>query len=196
MTLIDSRPGIKAAMDELSARTGATIDSDLVVTRLGPPLETELAHWFDEADVPATADLYRSLYADFAVPRVEAMPGAYAAFDAVRALGGRIAVITAKNEPDAVRHLDHLGLRADTVRGRAWRAGKADALRDLGAIAYVGDHAHDMEAAVLAEVPGLAVLTGPSSRAELEAAGAAYVVPSLSELPEVLDAVWTAGLVA
>ena len=38
MTLIDSRPGIAAAFAELSARTGVAIDTDQVVSRLGPPL--------------------------------------------------------------------------------------------------------------------------------------------------------------
>ncbi|WP_262848396.1 HAD family hydrolase [Mumia quercus] len=190
MTLIDSRPGIKAVMEELAARTGVAIDSDLVVSRLGPPLETELAHWFPAAAVPSVADLYRSLYADIAVARVTALPGARAVFDAVHARGGRTAVVTAKNGPDARRHLEHLGLVVDDVRGRAWRSGKADALRDLGAVAYVGDHVHDMEAASLASIPGVGVATGPCSPRELADAGAALVVDSLDELVGRLDLVW------
>lgn len=190
MTLIDSRPGIKAVMDELATRTGVAIDSDLVVSRLGPPLETELAHWFPPAVVDAVADLYRSLYADIAVARVTPLPGARAVFDAVHERGGRTAVITAKNGPDARRHLEHLGLVADDVRGRAWRTGKADALRDLGAVAYVGDHVHDMEAASLASIPGVGVATGPCSPHELADAGATYVVESLDDLARRLDLVW------
>ena len=38
MTLIDSRPGIRACYQALSERTGTYIDADLAVTRLGPPL--------------------------------------------------------------------------------------------------------------------------------------------------------------
>ncbi|WP_308289430.1 HAD family hydrolase [Mumia sp. zg.B17] len=196
MTLIDSRPGIKAVYDELAARTGVAIDSDLVVSRLGPPVEVELGHWFAASDVPEMADLYRALYPDLAIERVRPLPGAAVAFEAVRARGARLAVITAKNTADAARHLDHLGLRADEVRGRAWRSGKADALRELGAVAYVGDHVHDMEAAQLAGVPGLAVSTGPCTPAELAAAGASRVVGSLEELPAVLDAVWPPRAVA
>ncbi|KAA1423114.1 HAD family hydrolase [Mumia zhuanghuii] len=187
MTLIDSRPGIQAVYDEISTRTGVEIDSSLVVSRLGPPVEVELANWFAHDAVDAMADLYRSLYPGIAIARIEALPGAYDALAAVRARGGRVAVITAKNARDAAAHLDHLGLHADEVRGRAWRAGKADALGELGAEAYVGDHVHDMEAAGLAGVPGVGVTTGPSSRTELEAAGAAAVVGSLAELAHVLD---------
>ena len=38
MTLVDTRPGIKRVWDELSVLTGVVIDSDLAVSRLGPPL--------------------------------------------------------------------------------------------------------------------------------------------------------------
>jgi phosphoglycolate phosphatase len=59
MTLIDSRPGIRACYLELSERTGTYIDADLAITRLGPPLAEELAHWFPGDEIPAMADLYR-----------------------------------------------------------------------------------------------------------------------------------------
>ncbi len=66
MTLVDSRPGIAAAFRVLVAKTGVPIDIDLVVNRLGPPLETELAHWFPADEVPAAAGLYRAVYPDHA----------------------------------------------------------------------------------------------------------------------------------
>ena len=43
MTLIDSRPGVHATICALVAETGVLIDPDVVVARLGPPLEQELA---------------------------------------------------------------------------------------------------------------------------------------------------------
>ena len=46
MTLIDTRPGIAAVWDALSAETGVPIDSAAAVSRLGPPLSEELALWF------------------------------------------------------------------------------------------------------------------------------------------------------
>jgi phosphoglycolate phosphatase len=46
LTLLDSRAGIRAALDALSAETGVRIDSAAAVTRLGPPLQEELARWF------------------------------------------------------------------------------------------------------------------------------------------------------
>ncbi|WP_419184106.1 HAD family hydrolase, partial [Streptomyces caniscabiei] len=67
MTLIDSRPGIHACYVALAARTGAYIDADLAITRLGPPLADELAHWFPAAEIPAMADLYREMYPSIAI---------------------------------------------------------------------------------------------------------------------------------
>ncbi|RLV56543.1 HAD family hydrolase [Aeromicrobium phragmitis] len=178
MTLVDSRAGIRRVYDELSARTGVTIDSELVVSRLGPPLESELAHWFNPIDVPRAAALYRSIYPDLAIERVAALPGARDALAAV-AETGRAVVITAKAEQNARRHVEHLGLAVDDVVGDVWRAQKGEVLRWLGAAAYAGDHVHDMDAARLAGVPGIGVATGPCDRAALEAAGAAVVLTSL-----------------
>ncbi|WP_332645016.1 HAD family hydrolase [Aeromicrobium sp.] len=183
MTLIDSRPGIRAAMQHLADETGATIDTELVVSRLGPPLEHELAHWFPEGEVARTADRYREIYAAIAPPLIEVLPGAHAALEAV-AKRGRSIVITAKYGPNARLHVDRLGLPADAVFGDVWRDGKATVLREQGALAYVGDHVHDMDAARLADVVGVGVVTGPCSADELHDAEASVVLASLEDFPE------------
>ena len=181
MTLIDSRPGIKAVYDELAARTGTFIDSDLVVSRLGPPVEAELAHWFPADVVPEMADRYRALYPAIAVDRVTLLPGAREAIEAA-AERGRTLLVTAKAQRNAELHVQHLHLPLDAVHGDVWRDGKAGVLREASATLYVGDHVHDMDAARLAAIPGVGVTTGPCSGAELAAAGAALVVDSLTEL--------------
>jgi phosphoglycolate phosphatase len=186
MTLIDSRPGIRAVYEQLVVESGAAMDCDLVVSRLGPPVEWELAHWVPESDVMKWADRYRELYPQIALPLISVLPGAHAALEAAHRLG-RTILITAKNGPSAQLHVDRLGLAVDQVFGRAWREGKSTVLRDQGATAYVGDHIHDMEAAQLAGVPGVGVATGPSSTDELQRAGAAVVLTSLEAFPDWLD---------
>jgi phosphoglycolate phosphatase len=186
MTLIDSRPGIKAVYERLAAESGTAIDTDLVVSRLGPPVEWELAHWVPDVEVHRWADRYRELYPDVAVPLVEAMPGAQAAVEAANSRG-RTILITAKHGPNARLHVERLGLPVGEVFGQAWREGKAAVLREQGATAYVGDHVHDMEAAQLAGVPGIGVASGPSSADELRTAGATHVLLSLEAFPEWLD---------
>jgi uncharacterized protein len=188
MTLIDSRPGIAAALDALAAETGVEIDSAAAVSRLGPPLDDELVLWFPADRVGAMADRFRALYPDLAVEPTTAMPGAREAVDAVHRLGGRVVVVTAKYEPNARLHLDHLGIDADEVVGWRYGPAKGTALREHGATVYVGDHLADIEGARVADAVSVAVPTGPISADELRAAGADVVLADLTAFPAWLDA--------
>ncbi len=184
MTLIDSRPGIKVCWEALAAETGADIDADLVVSRLGPPLEQELAHWFPADEIPALAERYREMYPAYAIGPSPAMPGAREAVAAVRAAGGRAIVVTAKHEPSAKLHLDHLGIEPDAVIGWLWAEAKGEALKEYGASVYVGDHLGDVRGARTAGALSLAVPTGPCSAEELRAEGADVVLADLTEFPQ------------
>ncbi|MFE5854817.1 HAD family hydrolase [Streptomyces sp. NPDC056500] len=188
MTLIDSRPGIHAAFTALSAETGVWIDADLAVSRLGPPLDQELAHWFPEKHIQAMGDRYREIYPDYAIAPTKALPGAREAVAAVQGVGGRAIVVTAKHEPNARLHLAHLGIAPDAVIGWLWAEGKALALREYGASVYVGDHLGDIRGARTAGALAVAVPTGPCSRAELHDAGADVVLDDLLAFPDWLRA--------
>ncbi|QHF98163.1 haloacid dehalogenase [Streptomyces sp. NHF165] len=183
MTLIDSRPGIHAAYVRLAEETGTFIDADLAISRLGPPLVEELAHWFEPEQIPAMAERYRALYPRYAVPPSPALPGAREALAAVRAAGGRSLVVTAKHRPSAELHLDHLGLEPDVLVGDLWAEAKGEALRAHGAVAYVGDHVGDVRGARHAGVLSVAVATGPCDTAALTEAGADVVLPDLTAFP-------------
>ncbi|MEU9359646.1 HAD hydrolase-like protein [Streptomyces sp. NPDC048301] len=184
MTLIDSRPGIKAAYEQLATETGVYIDTDLVVSRLGPPLEQEMACWFPADQVAAAGDRYRAIYPDTAITPTTAMPGARESVEAVQALGGRAMVVTAKYEPNAKLHLAHLSIGADLLIGGLWAEGKAEALLEHGARIYVGDHVGDVRGARAAGALSVAVPTGPCDETELRAAGADVVLPDLTAFPE------------
>jgi phosphoglycolate phosphatase len=186
MTLIDSRPGIRAAYRALTAETGVFIDADLAVTRLGPPLRVELAHWFPAEDVEAAVTTYRTLYPHFAVEPSLPAPGALDALAAVRRRGLRIVVVTSKLGRLATLHLEHLGMAVDELAGDLFAEGKAAALTEHGVRWYVGDHVADMVAARTAGVPGIGVTTGPCSATELHEAGATHVLPDLTGLPALL----------
>jgi phosphoglycolate phosphatase len=187
MTLIDSRPGIRATYDELARETGTFIDSALAVTRLGPPLDEELAYWFPAEEIPAVADRYRALYVDHAIAGTPAMAGARESMEAVRRAGGRTLVVTAKHEPNARLHLDHLGIRPDVLVGRLWAEEKALALREYGAQVYVGDHLGDVRGARAAGALSVAVATGPCDAEALRAEGADVLLADLTEFPGWLD---------
>jgi phosphoglycolate phosphatase len=183
MTLIDSRPGIRACYQALSARTGTYIDADLAITRLGPPLADELVNWFPAERIEAVADVYREMYPTHAITPTPAMAGAREAIAAVREAGGRAIVVTAKYEPNAKLHLSHLGIEPDAVIGGLWAEGKAEALREYDAGVYVGDHTGDVRGARTANALSVAVATGPCDADELHRAGADVVLSDLLEFP-------------
>lgn len=183
MTLVDSRPGIHATVVALVEETGVVIDPDVVVSRLGPPLEEEMAEWVPADQVDPLSDRFRDLYSELGIEGTFPLPGAAEALDAVRDAGGQILVVTAKYEPNAWKCLAQAGLVADIVVG--WRHGpqKGETLAEHRAAAYVGDTPPDIVAAHLADAIALAVPSGPFTAAELRAAGADIVLETLLEFP-------------
>jgi len=183
MTLVDSRPGIAATLRALGAETGTRIDVDVVVGRLGPVLEEELAQWFPPGDVGAACERFRALYVEVGVPGTFLLPGARDAVAAVRAAGRRVVVVTAKYEPNAARCLEHVALSVDAVDGWRFGPGKGAALLEHGAGCYVGDTPADVAGARAAGVVAIGVATGAHGPPELRDAGADVVLRSLTEFP-------------
>ncbi|MFG1707547.1 HAD family hydrolase [Nonomuraea sp. M3C6] len=188
MTLADTRAGIAAVYEELSVRLGVAMDSEKIVSRLGPPLEVELANWLPAEEITAAADLYREIYPEMGVPVHTAMAGAHDAVEAVHARGGRVIVVTAKNLRDAIGTVKVLGLGVDEVVGSVFGAGKGSALARFGAAAYVGDHVADIEAARAGGAVSVTVATGPYTVGELRDHGADVALGDLTEF-----AAWFAG---
>lgn len=182
MTLVDTRPGIRAALLAFAEETGRPIDADAIVSALGPPVAQALSPWFAAAELPAAVARFREHMAAVGVMNVAALPGAAELTDAVRQAGFRVVVVTSKIEPLARATLMHAGLAADMVYGDVWAERKAVPLAASGAVAFVGDHPADMLAARAAHVFGYGVTTGSSSADELSAAGASCVVPGLHDL--------------
>jgi phosphoglycolate phosphatase len=188
MTLIDPRPGMIEVFDVLAAETGVPLDGRAFVTRLGPPLQHELARYGLDEDMIATlVQRYRDLTVPMIVPRTAALPGAAEAVAAVTDRGGAAIVVTAKYAPNAQAHLDALGIPVSAVVGEAWGIGKAAALRELGTEVYVGDHLGDVSGARAADALAVAVATGPISAEDLAAAGADVVLPDLTHFPQWLE---------
>jgi phosphoglycolate phosphatase-like HAD superfamily hydrolase len=183
MTLIDSSRAILGSFAGLAADTGVTIDPAGVTSRLGIKLEAELAYWFPPGEIERAARAYRSHYLRLAGPLTTRLPGAAEAFAAVRAAGARAVVITAKYEPTARLSLEGVGLSADALFADAHGPEKGLVLKTIGAAVYVGDTPADMDAAVTAEAHAVGVATGSFTAADLRAAGAEAVLPSLTDFP-------------
>ena len=190
MTLVDSRPGIRASMAALSLETGVPVDVEVVVDRLGPKLEWELAQWFPEEQVAHACKRYRAHYWDHCVGGgTLLLDGAQASIDAVRNRGGRILIVTAKSESLAHRCLKSVGLKVDAVVGHVYGDEKRDALIAHGASIYVGDTITDVKSALDASATAVGVTTGPDDAGKLLAAGAHAVLDSLEQFAEWLTTI-------
>lgn len=184
LTLADTRAGIAAVYQALSEETGVPIDTGAVVRRIGPPLEEEIAYWYPPERVPEMAARYRALYADIAIPATAVMAGAREALDAVRALGGRVVVVSGKNQADTERTVRYLGFPVDATVGGLFGPDKGLALREHRANAYVGDHLGDVDAARAAEITSIGVATGSFDVPALVDYGADVVLPDLRPFPD------------
>lgn len=183
LTLIDSQAAILAAWAAVARETGTPIDLDSVTRRLGIKLEDEAAYWFPAGQRDAAADIYRRHYVRLGPELTTPLPGAGEALAAVRTAGERAIIITAKHPVSVGPSLIAAGLEADDLYTHVYGPEKAAVLTRVGAAAYVGDAPADMAAAVQAGVPGVGVVTGSFSAADLRAAGAEVVLESLLEFP-------------
>jgi uncharacterized protein len=183
MTLADTRPGVIASFEALNRELGVAIDGDLAASRLGPPLEAELAEWLPAEGIAAAAAVYRKHYATLGVSGCQLLPGAAEAIAAVHAAGGRVMVVTAKSTPLAHAVLEWLGIEVGDVIGDRWGPTKGDALAEHNARMYVGDHASDVAAARRCGAVAVTAATGPLDEAALRDAGADVVFTSLTEFP-------------
>lgn len=189
MTLIDPRPGMIAAMAKLAEETGLNLDGEHFAANLGPPLDHVLRGFeAPEERIPDLVARFREIYPEIVIPRTVAQPGATAALAAVRGGGGTTLVVTGKYGPNAERHVTALGLEVDTLVGDLWATGKAAALLEHNAFAYVGDHIGDIQGALAAGAIAVGVTTGPCDRDTLLDAGAHVVLDSLREFPAWLAA--------
>ena len=183
MTLIDSQRAILASFAGVAADTGVAINPAGVLSRLGIKLQDELAYWFPPGEVEEAVRIYRAHYLKLLGPMTLLLPGAAEALTAVRAAGARAVVITAKHEVPARLSLESVGLSPDELVADAHGPEKGAILTAIGAAVYVGDTPADMAAAVMAGAHAVGVATGSFGAAELRAAGAAEVLPSLSDFP-------------
>ncbi len=185
LTLVDSRQRIGTCLAAALASHGVELSAEQAASTIGLPLSDGLEILAPGLPAGAREEVvaeYRQRHDAPGAPPMTALPFSADALRAVRAAGGRTAVVSAKLEPVLRAALAETGLDAlvDVVVGGRFGAGKGEVLREIGASGYVGDHPGDVVAASTAGVEGLAVLTGGSTEGELRGAGAREVVADLS----------------
>lgn len=187
LTLVDSADGIAATYVAACRRVGAVISPADVRPLIGLPLEETMRHFVRPEAIGEAARVYRELYPSTGIPSAKPMPGAADAVAAVHKHAGQALVISAKLKSTADALLDHVGLVVDGVLGDRFGAAKGQALKERGAIAYIGDHPGDMEGARSAGVYAVGVTTGSHDAVALREAGADIVLHDLLDFPYWLD---------
>ena len=155
-----------------------------------------------EADAQEANSLFELSYAESVRSgAITPIPGAAETLAVLRAGGVKICLATGFSPATRAALLDSLGWRplidlalspADAGRGRPWPDLPLTALLRLGgqsvaSLAVVGDTASDVESGLRAGAGVVAgVLTGASSREELEKAGAPHIIDSITDLPALI----------
>jgi phosphoglycolate phosphatase len=183
MTLVDSADGIVASVQHVVAQYGVQADGDEIRSTIGLPLDHVFPRWLPDEPYDVLLAAYRAHYREHGIPLTRPMPGAAEAIATVRSRGEQVLVVTAKYGAVAGLALEAAGLDADVIVGDLFAEGKATALREHAAWAYVGDHPGDVRAARSAGVHAIVVATGPTSVEELHAVGPDVVLSDLTHLP-------------
>ena len=163
MTLVDSHVAITSSLDHVCRSYGVRHSAAELGARVGLPLAEVLDDlvpgWMWTRPPAAIATSTRT-----ALSTTTVMTGAASALTQVNATGGTTAVVTAKREDQARMVPNHVGLNVDHVIGDAFGLEKGDALSEIGAQVYVGDHPGDMAGARRADAIAIGLLTGGQAR--------------------------------
>lgn len=188
MTLVDSAEGISEAIVAVCARHDVTIAYEEAASTIGLPLDLVFPKWLPEYPYEQLLDEYREHYGRYGIPKSQLLPGALESLEAVRAVGARVVVVSAKKADFVQRVLDVVGLEADAIHGYRFAESKAEALLEEQSVIYVGDHLGDIRAARAAQAVSVVVPSGPTSAAELLEGKPDVLLESLLEFPQWLTA--------
>src|SRR4249919_3791669 len=196
-TLIDSAVGITRCVAYALEKLGEPVPADAELRRwIGPSLRDSFGPLLgDAARTEHAVELYRERFDALGWREHEVYPGIAEAIEGLHADGHRLAVVTAKNEPHAVRILDHLpfGHRFETVSG-ATVDGRISHKPELIAAALerlqvaasacwmIGDRRMDIEGANHHRMRSVGVAWGFGGEDELRAAGATQIIFAPAQL--------------
>jgi phosphoglycolate phosphatase len=195
-TVADSQEGILLSLHRTLTDYGRRGDDDDLRSLIGPPLDESFRSLgFDEDELPGVVDRYREIYDREGVDLARPYPGVIDVLTTLRQRGIPLALATAKRVDFAERMLNNFGVRGlfDAVAGASLddsSTSKIEIVTEVrrvyegvsGGAWMVGDRRHDVEAARILGLVPVGVLWGYGSRAELEGAGARWLI----ERPEQL----------
>lgn len=182
MTLVDSADAIVDSIRHTCRAHGVEIDEAAVRAGVGLPLDRVFPDLIPDVPYAEALEVYRARYLSHGLAMQTLLPGAREALQVVTDDGCSVLVVSAKKDTHVRAVLDEVGLShlVRDIVGERFAETKSDALREAAARVYVGDHVGDVVGALGAGAVAVAVATGPTSREELELAGADVVVDDLT----------------
>jgi pyrophosphatase PpaX len=197
-TLIDTIDMILASMRHATEEVlGEALPDEVLLHNVGVPLRAQMTE-FSAEHAEELLVSYRAHNAIVHDDLVAEYPGTEAGLEALTTAGYRLAIVTSKSRPVALRGLTCFNLEGyfeeivayeDTVIHKPEPEPLLEAARRLGVpignCAYVGDSPHDMNAAIAAGAVPVAALWGPF-RSRVTEPGPAVAIESLGELAGIL----------
>lgn len=198
-TITDSSLGITNSVIYALRKFGIEeTDRTKLYKFIGPPLTDSFARFygFDEKQCWDAIGYYREYYADKGIFENRVYDGFEDTVKALKEKGKKLVVATSKPEPFARKIIEYFGLAQyfDYVAGMELDGGrntKAEVIEyalvtcritDKTDVLMVGDREHDVMGAKKNGLDCLGVTYGFGDRAELERAGADYIVESASDI--------------
>ncbi|NLX77441.1 MAG: HAD family hydrolase [Clostridiaceae bacterium] len=198
-TLTDPKVGITKSVAYALKSFGIEVeDRDSLCKFIGPPLRVSFRDFygFSEDDCIRAIEKYRGYFRVTGLFENEVYPGIENLLKNLKQSGRKLFVATSKPTVFAVRILEHFNLLRyfEYVAGSELdgsRDSKGDVIRfalrenglaDRANVIMVGDREHDVIGAKENNIDVVGVLYGYGDRAELEKAGADYIVETVEEL--------------
>lgn len=169
---------------------------------VGPPLLDSYKHYYGFSNEAAetAVEYYREYYQDKGIFENELYEGYDMFLQSLKNNGKTLIIATSKPEFFAKQIANHFGIakyftyiagsnmdgtrvKKDEVIQYALECCK---ITDLSSTIMIGDREHDINGAKLIKIPSIGVLFGYGDHAELERAGANYIVKNLEELGKIL----------
>lgn len=194
-TLIDSAPGIFAALEATLAQYDIHPERSSLQKYLGPPLRKTFADFLPPEKIEAAVAHYRALYKVMGLENVAPYGGIKETLCALRKEGKTVCVATSKPRPvalqvlrafDMEQYFDYVGGASmdsslDTKTAVVAHVLAQPCLYGKNAV-MVGDRDNDMQGAADCGIPAVGVLYGYGNEAELSAFSPQYLAKTPAAL--------------
>lgn len=202
-TLTDPAEGITNSFKHAFKSFGMEIPPyETLLTFIGPPLPVTFKDHCGFTDEKAAEGVvkYREYFATKGLFENAVYPGIPELLEELKAAGKKLVVATSKPEEYSVKIIEHFGLtkyfecvcgsNMDESRGNkalviAYALERCN-ITDKSKVLMIGDRHHDIDGAKANGLKSCGVLFGYGNREELQAAGADYIVESISQLRDIL----------